>query len=148
MASNFEISSEVRILWRFYAPLLNAITNPFELATQACSRGILPRDWVRPGGETTVPLLLAVLERVKENSMVFYQFVELLKIYPLLNPLAISMEQSCSKFSALFYINLISGTYRLALFLLFTRKIYVNLHQTSRYCQMNTFSAHQSTRRG
>ena len=108
MASNFEVSSEVRILLRNYAPLLNAITNPFELETQACSRGILPRDWIRHGGETTVQitsaLLSAVLERVKENSGVFYQFVELLKVYPQLTQLAISMEQSCSKFSVIFSV--------------------------------------------
>ena len=101
MATNFEVSPEWWVFWRHYGQLLNTITDPWNIAVEAHSRGVLPRDWIGvvggPPVQMTTVLLSAVSERVKENSQVFYQFVELLKVHPSLILLANLMEQNCSK---------------------------------------------------
>ena len=103
MAANFEVSPELRVLWQQYNILVDAIANynPLEVALEARSRGVLPRDWIGLTGGTPVQktsvLLSALSDQVKESSLVFYQFVELLKAHPPLSQLAILMEQRCSK---------------------------------------------------
>ena len=109
MATNFEVSPESRVLRRYYDQLLNAIANynPLEIAVEARSRGVLPRDWIGLTGGTPVQktheLLSAISDRVKENSLVFYQFMELLKAHPPLIQRAVLMEQSCCELCLYFY---------------------------------------------